>query len=96
MSCGVGRRRGSDLAVLWLWCRPMATAPMRPLAWEPPCAAGVEKERKEGEKERRKEERKEEGGEREGREGGREREGERESKQAKRKREKEKKTWEPT
>ena len=24
-----------DLALLWLWCRPAATAPIRPLAWEP-------------------------------------------------------------
>ena len=22
VSCGVGRRRGSDPALLWLWCRP--------------------------------------------------------------------------
>ena len=29
-----------DLALLWLWCRPAATAPIRPLAWEPPYAAG--------------------------------------------------------
>ena len=41
MSYGVGRRRGSDLALLWLWRRPAATAPIRLLAWEPPCAAGV-------------------------------------------------------
>ena len=41
MSCGVGRRRGSDLVLLWLWCRPAAAALIRPLAWEPPCAAGV-------------------------------------------------------
>ena len=33
--------RGSDPALLWLWCRPVATAPTRPLAWEPPYAAGV-------------------------------------------------------
>ena len=32
MSCGVGRRCGSDLALLWLWCRP---------AWEPPYAMGA-------------------------------------------------------
>ena len=30
---------GSQL--LWLWCRPEATALVRPLAWEPPCAAGA-------------------------------------------------------
>ena len=38
MSCGVGRRHGSDLALLWLWCRPAATALIGPLAWEPPYA----------------------------------------------------------
>ena len=41
VSCGVGHRLGSDPALLWLWCRPGATAPIRPLAWEPPYAAGV-------------------------------------------------------
>ena len=30
----VCHRHGSDLALLWLWCRPAATAPIRPLAWE--------------------------------------------------------------
>ena len=30
-----------DLALLWLWCRLAAEAPIRPLAWEPPYAAGV-------------------------------------------------------
>ena len=41
MSCGVGRRCGWDLALLWLWCRPVATALIGPLAWEPPYATGV-------------------------------------------------------
>ena len=41
MSCGVGCRRGSDPALLWLWHRPVAIAPIRPLAWEPPYAAGA-------------------------------------------------------
>ena len=43
MSCGVDRRHGSDLALLWLWlwCRPAATALIRPLAWEPPYAVDV-------------------------------------------------------
>ena len=36
MSCGVGHRRSSDLALLWLWHRSVATAVIRPLAWEPP------------------------------------------------------------
>ena len=37
----VGHRRGSDLALLWLWHRPAAIALIRPLAWEPPHATGV-------------------------------------------------------
>ena len=36
VSCGVGGRRGSDLALLWCWCRLAATVPFRPLAWKPP------------------------------------------------------------
>ena len=61
MSCGVGHRHGSDLVVLWLWHRAVATAPIRHLAWEPPHAAGTalkrqkakkKKEKKEKEKER--------------------------------------------
>ena len=44
MSCGVGRRRGSDLAWLWLWCRQVATALIRPLAWELPYAVGAAQE----------------------------------------------------
>ena len=45
MSCGVGRRCGSDPKLLWLWCRPVATAPIRPLAWEPPYAVGTAQEK---------------------------------------------------
>ena len=41
MSCGVVCKRGLDLALLWPWCKPAATAPVQPLAWEPPCARGV-------------------------------------------------------
>ena len=41
MSCGVGHRRSLDLALLWLWCRLVATAPIRTLAWEPPYAIDV-------------------------------------------------------
>ena len=40
MSCGVGRRGGLDPVFLWLWRRPVATAPIGPLAWEPPYAMG--------------------------------------------------------
>ena len=45
MSCGVGRRRGSDPASLWLWRRPVAIALIRPLAWESPCATGAAQKR---------------------------------------------------
>ena len=41
MSCGASHRHGLDLALLWLWRRPEATAPIRPPAWEPPYAMGV-------------------------------------------------------
>ena len=41
MSCGVGHRHGSDLALLWLWRRPVATAPIQPLDREPPYALGM-------------------------------------------------------
>ena len=41
MSSAVGRRLGLDLALLWLWCRPEAIAPIPPLPWEPPYAVGV-------------------------------------------------------
>ena len=41
MSCGVGCRCGSDMALLWLWRRPAATALIRPLAWEPPYSLGA-------------------------------------------------------
>ena len=59
MSCGVGRRNGSDPALLWLWSRLVATAPIRPPAWEPPHAAGSHprkgKEKKTKKKKREKE-----------------------------------------
>ena len=42
MSCTtIGRRRGSALTLLWLWCRLAAVALIRPLAWEPPYALGA-------------------------------------------------------
>ena len=41
MSCGVGHRQGSGLEFLWLWYRPVTTAPIWLLAWEPPYASGV-------------------------------------------------------
>ena len=60
MSCGVGCRCGLDLVLLWLWCRPAATALTGPLAWEPPYAVGVAlKGQKTKKKKKRKKERKE-------------------------------------
>ena len=41
VSRGVGHRCSSDPVLLWLWHRPAATDLIRPLAWEPPCAAGA-------------------------------------------------------
>ena len=54
MSCGVGRRWGSDPVLLWLWRRPVTTALIGPPAWEPPYAAGVALKREEKKKERKK------------------------------------------
>ena len=44
MSCGVGCRHGLDPALLWLWRRPVAVAPIGPLAWESPYAARAAQE----------------------------------------------------
>ena len=41
MNCGVGCRYGLDPMFLWLWCRPVAAAPVQPLAWEVPYAASA-------------------------------------------------------
>ena len=45
VSCGVGRSRGLDPALLWLWLwrRPAAAVPIQPLAQELPYATGVGK-----------------------------------------------------
>ena len=39
LSCGVCRS-SLDLALLWLWHGPAATAPIQPLAWELPYTMG--------------------------------------------------------
>ena len=41
LSCGVGLGHGLDPALLWLWRRPAAVAPIRLLAWEPLYAKGA-------------------------------------------------------
>ena len=53
VTCGVGHRHGSDLALLWLWHRLEATVLIQPLAWEPPYAVGAALEKtKKGKKEK--------------------------------------------
>ena len=52
-SCGVCRRRDSDPALLWLWHRLVATALIRPLAWEPPYAEGAAAKRQKNKKKRK-------------------------------------------
>ena len=54
MSWGVGQRHGLDLALLWLWCRQAATAPIRPLPWERPYAMGVALEKTKKDKKKKK------------------------------------------
>ena len=54
MSCGVGCRRGSDPALLWLWRGPVAAALIRPLAWESPYAAGAAQEMAKRQKKKKK------------------------------------------
>ena len=46
MSCGIGRRHGSDPQLLWLWCRLAAIALDWTPAWEHPYAAGAALKRK--------------------------------------------------
>ena len=41
MTYDVGHRQGSDLALLWLWHKLAAVAPIRPLVWEPPYSMGA-------------------------------------------------------
>ena len=41
MSCGTVCRHSLDPTLLWLWCRPGATALIQPLAWKLLCALGV-------------------------------------------------------
>ena len=54
MSCGVGHRHGLDLALLWLWCRPVAAAPIGPLDWEHPFAVGAALKRQKTKKKKKK------------------------------------------
>ena len=58
MICGIGRRCSSDMAWLWLWLwhRLAAVAPVGPLGWEPPYAAGAVLEKTEKRKKKKKKE----------------------------------------
>ena len=53
MSCGVGCRYGSDLALLCLWCRLAAVALIRPLAWEPSYAVDAALKRQKDKKKKK-------------------------------------------
>ena len=48
VTCGVGNRCGSDMALLWLilWCAPAAAGPSQPLAGEISYARGAALKRK--------------------------------------------------
>ena len=49
------RTRNAPFALLWLWCRPAAVAPIGPLAWEAPYATGAVQEKAKKKKKRKKE-----------------------------------------
>ena len=49
-----------SLALLWLWCRTVATALIRSLAWEPPYTSGMALKDKKKEKKKRKKKKKKE------------------------------------
>ena len=53
MSCGVGCRLDLDPVLLWFWCRLVATAPIRPLAWEPPYAESTALKRQKDKKKKK-------------------------------------------
>ena len=59
MSCGVDRKLSSDLELLWLWGRPVATALIRPLGWEPLYASGTALEKAKRPKTKKRKKRKE-------------------------------------
>ena len=45
-AAALDHRCGFDPALLWLWHRPAAVAPIQPLAWELPYATGAVPKRK--------------------------------------------------
>ena len=61
MSCGVDHRCSSDPVLLWLWRRPAATAPIRPLTWEHSYAVGTALEKAKRPKKKKKKKKKRRG-----------------------------------
>ena len=53
MSCGVGHRCVSDLALQWLWHGLAAVGPIRLLVQEPPYAAGAALQKKKKKKKKK-------------------------------------------
>ena len=53
MSYGVDLGGRRVMALLWLGCRPAATTPIRPLAWEPPHDMGVALKRQKKQKKKK-------------------------------------------
>ena len=58
MSCGVGCRHDSDPVILWLWCRPKATALIGLLPWKLPYATGAGLKRQKDPKKKKKKKKK--------------------------------------
>ena len=56
MSCGVGRRGGSDPELLWLWLWLATLALILPLAWELSYAVGAVLKRQKKKKKKKKKE----------------------------------------
>ena len=54
----MGHRGGSDLVLLWLWCRLAATALIGLTAWEPPYAAGAALEKTKDKKKKKRKKKK--------------------------------------
>ena len=57
MSRGIGCRRCLDPALMWLWCRPAATAPVGPLAWGHPYITDTALKRQKDKKKKKKKKR---------------------------------------
>ena len=54
MSSGLSHRCSSDLVLVWLWLKLVATARIQPLAWEPTYAMGVALNTKDRKKKKKK------------------------------------------